>query len=91
MNMIRTTISLREDLYNNLKRLALNKRVSLSGIINARLIEGNNELSKIELERKAKGARAFFAKLARKATIKIDSAQAIREMRDERLNQLAGE
>lgn len=40
MNMIRTTVSLREDVYDNLRRLVVAKRMSLSGIVNVKLAGG---------------------------------------------------
>ena len=88
--MIRTTISLREDIYDNLRRLAAVKRMSFSGVVNAKLAGGPLALSENEVRQKIKESREFFRKLA-KSTPKIDPVKAVREMRDERLKQLVGE
>ena len=88
--MIRTTVSLREDVYDNLRRLAAAKRMSFSGVVNVKLAGGSFSLSESEVKQKIKESREFFRKLA-KSTPKIDPVKAVREMRDERLKQLVGE
>ena len=88
--MIRTTVSLREDVYDNLRRLAAAKRMSFSGVVNVKLAGESFSLSENEVKQKIKVSREFFKKLA-KSTPKIDPVKAVREMRDERLKQLVGE
>lgn len=88
MNMIRTTISLREDIYDDLRRLAAARRMSFSGVVNARLTGGTSLMNEDEVKQKIKESREFFRKLA-KSTSKTDPVKAIREMRDERMEQIA--
>lgn len=87
MNMIRTTISLREDVYDDLRRLAAAKRMSFSGVVNAKLTGGTFFMNEDEVKQKIKESREFFRKLA-KSTPKIDPVKAVREMRDERMEQI---
>lgn len=88
MNMIRTTVSLREDVYDNLRRLAANKRMSLSGVMNIKLSGESFAMNEAEVAAKIKESRAFFRKLAKSGKSKVDTTQAIREMRDERMEQI---
>jgi len=87
MNMIRTTISLREDIYDQMRLLAATKRTSLSKVINHKLIGHQTSGSDEDIEKKVKETLDFFRELSAN-TPKIDSVTAIREMREERLNQL---
>lgn len=90
MNIIRTTISLREDVYDRLRMLAATQRTSLSKVINHKLA-GHQETplspTHEEIEKKIEETRSFFRKLSAN-TPKIDSVTAIREMREDRLKQL---
>lgn len=88
MNMIRTTVSLREDVYDDLRRLAVAKRMSLSGVVNAKLAGGSFSLNEREIRQKIKESREFFGRLAKKGKPGIDVTKAIREMRDGRLDQI---
>jgi len=87
--MIRTTISLREDKYNNLRRIAFAKRATFSGIINARLANSPIDANQDDIVRRIKVTRKLFTKLAGKGKPNIDVVKAIRKMRDERTRQLA--
>lgn len=87
MNMIRTTISLREDVYDNLRRLAAVKRMSLSKVINHRLL-GHAAISTEDAKRKAWKTKDFFASLSKK-TPKIDPLEAIGQSRGDRDIQLS--
>mgnify|MGYP001568369677 CR=1 FL=1 len=88
MNMIRTTVSLREDVYDNLRRLAAAKRMSLSGVVNAKLAGGSFPLNESEVRQKIKESREFFKRLAKSGKPGIDVTKAVREMRDGRMEQI---
>ena len=88
--MIRTTISLREDIYDNLRRLAAVKRMSFSGVVNAKLAGGPLALSENEVSQKIKESREFFRKLALRGKPEVDTTRAVREMRDDRMERIAG-
>ena len=88
--MIRTTVSLREDVYDNLRRLAAAKRMSFSGVVNVKLAGESFSLSENEVKQKIKVSREFFKKLALKGKPGVDTTRAVREMRDDRLGQIAG-
>lgn len=86
--MIRTTISLREDLYDQVRLLAAKNRTSLSKIINLKLTASPLMIeNKEDIQKKIKEVRALFRRLSAN-TPPIDSVTAIREMREERINQL---
>jgi len=87
--MIRTTVSLREDVYDNLRRLAAAKRMSFSGVVNVKLAGGSFSLSENEVKQKIKESREFFRKLAKSGKPGVDPVRAVREMRDERMKQIA--
>lgn len=89
MNMIRTTISLREDIYDDLRRLAAARRMSFSGVVNAKLTGGTSLMSDDEVRQKIKESREFFRKLAKSGKPNVDPVKAVREMRDERMEQIA--
>jgi predicted CopG family antitoxin len=83
MNMIRTTISLREDVYENIRRLALAKRVSMSEVVNAKLSGGG--LSVEEIEKKVDADMEVFKRLARVGVKTSEVVAAVREFRDKDL------
>jgi predicted CopG family antitoxin len=87
MNTIRTTISLREDIYDRMRLLAATERTSLSKVINHKLTVNQSPDTNEDIERKIKETRDLFRKLSAN-TPKIDPVTAIREMREERMNQL---
>ena len=76
MNMIRTTISLREDVYENLRRLALAKRMSMSEVVNTKLSGGG--LSPEEVEKKVEADMKVFRRLARVGVKTSDVVAAVR-------------
>lgn len=82
--MIRTTVNLREDVYDNLRRLAVAKRMSFSGVVNAKLAGGSFVLNN-NVEREIKESRKFFSMLARSGYPNVDTTKAIRKMRDEHI------
>ena len=81
MSMIRTTISLQEDLHKKLMFEAVNNRKSLSAIINERLTNRRAGLSDRAVDEEIKEARAFFHKIG-KMIGKTDWKKVIREERD---------
>ena len=81
MSMIRTTISLQEDLHKKLMFEAVNNRKSLSAIINERLTNRRAGLSDRAVDEEIKEARAFFDKIG-KMIGKTDWKKVIREERD---------
>lgn len=85
--MIRTTISLREDVYDSLRRLAAVKRTSLSKVINHRLL-GHASISTEEAIKMVRKTKDFFALMSTK-TPKIDPMEAIRQSRVDRDTQIA--
>lgn len=82
MNMLRTTITLREDVYDELRKLAMANRMSMSDVVNAKLSNMNFGLGEEEIERKVKSNRAVFEALAKKGKPGVDVISAVREMRD---------
>lgn len=90
MNMIRTTVSIREDVYDNLRRLAAAKRMSLSGVVNVKLAGEFLVLTEDEAEQKIKESREFLKKIAMNGKTGVDTTMAVREMRDGRVEQIAG-
>lgn len=83
MNMLRTTITLREDVYDELRKLAAAKRMSMSDIVNARLSNTNYGLSQEEVQKKIERAEKMLDSLASKGKPGVDVVKAVREMRDE--------
>ena len=81
MPMIRTTISLQGDVHKKLMLEAVNKRKSLSAVINDRLTNRRAGLSDRAVEQEIKETRAFFNKIG-KMVGKADWANVIREERD---------
>jgi predicted CopG family antitoxin len=78
--MIRTTISLREDVYENVRRLALANRMSVSEVVNTKLSGGG--LSPEETEKKVEADMKVFKRLARVGVKTSEVVAAVREFRD---------
>jgi predicted CopG family antitoxin len=80
MNMIRTTISLREDVYENIRRVALAKRMSMSEVVNVKLSGGG--LSPEETEKKVEADMKVFKRLASVGVKTDEVVAAVRKFRD---------
>ncbi len=89
MNMIRTTVSLREDVYDDLRKLAAARRMSLSGVVNLKLAGVPFSLDKSAAKQKINESREFLKKIAMKGRPGVDTTRAVREMRDGRGEQIA--
>lgn len=83
MNTVRTTITLREDVYDNLRRLAAVRRVSVSDVVNAKLLGRDDALTTLQIQTKIKQGREYLASLASKGQKGVDVVASVREMRDE--------
>lgn len=80
MNMIRTTVAIREDIYDSLKRLAVARRMSFNEVVNAKL--AGTGLTEEEAVKKAEDSRKVFERLAKLGKPEVDVVTAIRELRD---------
>jgi predicted CopG family antitoxin len=78
--MIRTTVAIREDVYENLKRLAFSQKKSLNEVVNIKLAGG--VVTPDEAERKVTESMALFSRLAKKGKAGVDVVAAVRELRD---------
>lgn len=80
MQMIRTTISLPEDLYSDLRLIALEERKSLNSLILEKLDRKPTKQIK-SLDNEIEETLAFFRRVAKMGK-KIDAVKAVREERD---------
>ncbi|MFH1863636.1 MAG: hypothetical protein ABIJ85_01810 [bacterium] len=80
MQMIRTTVSLPEDLYSDLRLIALEERKSLNSLILEKLNRKPVKQAK-SLDNEIEETLAFFRMVAKMGK-KIDAAKAVREERD---------
>ena len=80
MQMIRTTVSLPEDLYSDLRLIALEERKSLNSLILEKLNRKPVKQAK-SLDNEIEETLAFFRMVAKMGK-KIDAATAVREERD---------
>jgi len=81
MQMIRTTVSLPEDLYNDLRLAAFREKKSLSRLL-VEKIENKKEVKKtLSVEERVRRDFAFFDKVARSG-VQINAVKAVREERD---------
>ncbi len=89
MNTVRTTITLPEDLHEELKLLALKNKVTLSEVVESK-ISGRKiaKKKKKNTEEEIKKTIAFFRRIAKEGE-QINAIEAIREARKERLEKLS--
>lgn len=80
INMVRTTISLPEDLYGDLRLMSFEENRSISNLIVDRLYKRPINKTKSREEEFEK-MFAFFRKVA-KSGVQINATQAVREERD---------
>lgn len=81
MQTIRTTISLPEDLYEELRLLAFEEKKSLNKLLVERVTAKKKKNATLSIDEQIKQDLAFFAKVA-KSGIQIDAVKAVREERD---------
>ena len=73
---------MREDVYQNLKRLSISQGMSFNDVINSRL--AGNGLTAQEKEKKMQDSNRMFEYLAKKGKKNVDVVKAVRELRDAR-------
>jgi hypothetical protein len=83
MSTVRTTITLPEDLHEELKLLALKHKLSLSDVV-VEKIQGRKVVRKKKksLEKEIQDTIAFFRKVAQEGDPIKDAAKVVREERD---------
>ena len=81
MNTVRTTISLEADLHRQVLAQANNLGLSMSEVVNKRLMNPNFGKSRAQIEEKIAEDRRFFRQLSHKGR-KVDLVKALREYRD---------
>jgi hypothetical protein len=82
MNMVRTTISLREDFYKKLRMAAAVSGKTMSEIVN-NTFEERGMVNRVDLEEKIRRSREAFAKLAKMGK-PVNMQKALAESRRER-------
>ena len=89
IDMIRTTVSLPEELHEEIRLLAFKNRISFSDAIVSKIIEKKTPVkSKKALNREIERTIKFFRKIAKEGA-QIDAVKAVREEREERTKKLS--
>lgn len=89
MNMIRTTVSLPEELHEEIRLLAFKNRISFSDAMLSKINgKKNYKKSQKSLDKDIERTIKFFRKIANTGT-KIDAEKAVREEREERTDKLS--